>query len=319
MYKEEKIKKIRKVLKDKLCKYKGKELLKIEKDILEDILFDKISYETENNKKINIKIPIFSGKFLSKLDLSEVDFSNVTWSFLGSIDKLNFLDNSLKEEYLPLDNEKTKEILKKYLSQDYYKVYTDYSNTNALIKFDNSFEGKYKNNLEIYNTNFSNINLSNNVIHSNSILINNDFSNTNINIRPKFFNNLNLLNAYNNNFENIDLSNITIPMIKYNDYVNNNYFNKNNFKNTNINIEFEKDKIDNNYYEDKELIISSFIDAIDNNTIEGCYVNNNPNLNEIKEDLNNYLSLQKKETNNKYNNVITDIENKILKYTKDNK
>ena len=56
MYKEEKIKKIRKVLKDKLCKYKGKELLKIEKDILEDILFDKISYETENNKKINIKM-----------------------------------------------------------------------------------------------------------------------------------------------------------------------------------------------------------------------------------------------------------------------
>ena len=57
------------------------QLVQIDKDILEGLLFETITVSEENN--IQAKLPIWSGEFLSKIDLSQVDFTNVSWSLIN--------------------------------------------------------------------------------------------------------------------------------------------------------------------------------------------------------------------------------------------
>lgn len=48
--------------------------------MLEDLLFEIITLNKE--KGIKIKLPIWSGDFLKKIDLSEIDFTDVSWNSL---------------------------------------------------------------------------------------------------------------------------------------------------------------------------------------------------------------------------------------------
>lgn len=44
------------------------------------LLFD--TYTCNKEKEIKIKLPVWSGEFLQKLDLSQVDFEDVFWCFM---------------------------------------------------------------------------------------------------------------------------------------------------------------------------------------------------------------------------------------------
>lgn len=51
-----------------------KERIKIDKELLEQLIFDEGNY-----KGARCKVVAWSGSFLSKIDLSEIDFDNVLW------------------------------------------------------------------------------------------------------------------------------------------------------------------------------------------------------------------------------------------------
>ena len=55
--------------------------LQLDSKILEDLLFETITIDKE--KGIILKLPVWSGNFLKKIDLSQVDFTNVSWAILN--------------------------------------------------------------------------------------------------------------------------------------------------------------------------------------------------------------------------------------------
>ena len=83
-------KKIRKIIEEKLRGYTQNKPLPCDKKLkelidLEELLFEK--YELEDGR--TIKIPVWSGEFLQKLDLSEISFENVLWDVNQYGDYLN--------------------------------------------------------------------------------------------------------------------------------------------------------------------------------------------------------------------------------------
>lgn len=83
--------------------FKNKKV-KISKDLLEQLLFEEIVLNEKRN--IVIKLPIWSGEFLQQIDLSEVDFSNVSWAILYYFGKNNtdFDEIDIHDYYEKLKN-----------------------------------------------------------------------------------------------------------------------------------------------------------------------------------------------------------------------
>ena len=75
--------------------------IKLDKDLLEDLLFVKKTVNEE--KDIMVKLPVWSGKFLRKIDLSEVSFDNVSWTMLDNITSIAISkDFEIDEEFVKL-------------------------------------------------------------------------------------------------------------------------------------------------------------------------------------------------------------------------
>lgn len=132
--------------------------IKLDKDQLEDLLFEKIYIAgryLNHGKKTLIKFPVWSGPFLRKLDLSEVDFSDVAWGLYGKNNYLRKLhgfnekdeptniphyeirdDSTASDMIITLEDEN----LKNAVENNTYAV--DYSYTNAKIDLSKSFEAK---------------------------------------------------------------------------------------------------------------------------------------------------------------------------------
>ncbi len=73
--------------------------IKLDKDLLEDLLFVKKTVNEE--KDIMVKLPVWSGKFLRKIDLSEVSFDNVSWTMLDNITSIAISkDFEIDEEFV---------------------------------------------------------------------------------------------------------------------------------------------------------------------------------------------------------------------------
>ena len=180
--------------------------VKLDKKILDDLLFDTVVL----SKKYNIvaKFPVWSGDFLKKLDLSEVDFENVAWSWLdgdvgialeavdnyiesiGSHDWIDDIDNNLPN-------------FDSYESLDKYNI--NYSGTNAKINLARSFENKYLYEIEMVHCNFNGTDLSGQDFNDvNKIIIwDSDLSNTNLVIPNKLHKKF---NASGSNLRGMDLS-----------------------------------------------------------------------------------------------------------------
>ncbi len=132
----------------------------IDKELLEELLFETIVYNKETGA--TVKLPFWSGQFLSKIDLSEISFDNVSWLLLSGIGEDTaqefFDDDSLKEFEKLLNEIESNRQLNAY--------HVDYSNTNAKIDFLKSFEATHgtkkpqMSGVSFYGVDFSNLDIS---------------------------------------------------------------------------------------------------------------------------------------------------------------
>ena len=121
---------LRTIIKDNLKNIPDGQQIHLNKDILEFLLFDEIVVNQEKNLKM--KIPVWSGEFLRKIDLSEVDFTDVSWQV--------FSDSNIRLEEIECDDDFNIKIM---IIKENNKNYTiNYSYTNAVIDLTKSFEAK---------------------------------------------------------------------------------------------------------------------------------------------------------------------------------
>ncbi len=178
--------------------------INLKKEYLEKLIFDKVVLDEE--KGIVLRIPAWTGPFLSKLDLSEVSFDDVSWQIrrkpIGrEVDTLLQLIDDMK-----ITGEFNPENLDMGQLDDIPKTTVDFSNTNAIIDFSKSFEAKYFDRLSISKVNLSNVDLSNNDFAVGFLEIcASDLSNTKANISAA-----RSFCLEHSNFENADLSQITL-------------------------------------------------------------------------------------------------------------
>lgn len=195
--------------------------IQLPKKTLELLLFD--TYIVNKEKNIKIKLPVWSGDFLSKLDLSQVDFENVSWNIFKLINNRKF---GIKDEYSEIcDFEFREKLSDLEISLDTNNYCVHYGNTNARIDFSKCFESKYisydrnityhKNSipgeaLEIGNCDFRNVDLSNNDFSSLNYfsMVSCNLANTGIK-----FNELRLANGIDTDFSNNDLSNLVLDAL----------------------------------------------------------------------------------------------------------
>lgn len=211
------IEQLRDSIKQKLENAEFEGRIKIDKDVLEQLLFDSYivdlidnSVEIDMEHKRTMLIPIWSGKFLQKIDLSEVDFTDVYWG----------QDYEEPNHNIYID-----------------RGICDYSNTNANIDLSKAFlfpgisrkiydsekdefvyiGPKDRDILIINNCSFKNVDLSKSNVDGKILSIYNvDFENTNIkfnntNMNPKYRRSVGSIE--NCNMGNTDLSNLTVPFL----------------------------------------------------------------------------------------------------------
>lgn len=147
------------------------ERIQLEKNLLEELLFETrvVEFRGGEIKKVSVKYLVWSGPFLSKIDLSDISFDDVLWDV---------------KRYSPDGYEKL------YGFQNLYEEYgitcIDLSNTNAKIDFSRAFGSDLDDvDLNISYCNFSNTDLSNNFINYSFDAEYCDFSNTNLRFNYK--------------------------------------------------------------------------------------------------------------------------------------
>lgn len=245
-------------------------ILRYEKDLLESLLFQEIVINEQNG--IRVKLPIWSGEFLQKIDLSEVDFTNVSWSILGK-DDISMTGVSIDEHAYDMIS-KIKERLK---YENGFAV--GYGYTNAHIDLTKSFEAIHEGVIDIWECDFSGVDFSKqNLTKVNGLnLYCSSIANTNLSI-PKDM----CLIAVSSNFSNIDLSSHKINVDYSIDVVGKNLYDCC-LVNTGIQIDFDaklyKQTIDD--YSIKTEVLNGeesnvYVDYIKkalNEQWVGCYVN----------------------------------------------
>lgn len=215
----------------------------LDKDLLEELLFEKeILCGTDDEKeKAVAKLPVWSGTFLRKIDLSEVSFKDVCWA-----GEFYLLPSLWDDKY------------KKVLSN------VDYSYTNANINFLDAFYATHNRYRSIYLQfcNFEGVDLSNNKF--NNVLFELYLSNiANTNLCLKDAEKINFTDSI---VSNIDLSWITVNLNDMFDENNGFKFDSTCFYNTRIQISGNVDNLDK--YEK-----SIFIKFVNSGKLNGCYVN----------------------------------------------
>jgi len=137
-----KIKALRKEIVEHLANVPEGQMVKLDKELLEKLLFDKVTIDKE--KGLVAKMPVWSGEFLRKIDLSQVDFEDVSWFLLNCIASVeHYYDVGIGDE----------DFLETF-SNDRSEMPINYSFTNATIDFGKSFEAKNLRAILISNCNF---------------------------------------------------------------------------------------------------------------------------------------------------------------------
>lgn len=138
---------VRKTVEEEVKKVPEGTRVKFDKDLLENLLFEKIVINKSQNKVA--KIPVWSGEFLSKIDLSDVDFENVSWSF----------NRWIREGYNPFEDISDVDLFDLNGEID-YDAEIIYKNTNANIDLSKSFEFKEQGAIDVGGVDFENTQLS---------------------------------------------------------------------------------------------------------------------------------------------------------------
>ncbi len=135
---------LREKVEEELESVKEGERVRIDKEALEELLFDEV-ITLYNGEEIIVKLPVWSGAFLRKIDLSEVSFDNVLWN--------PFMGLYLKG---PGAIKKINEFIKCCIDND-----VDYSYTNAKIDFKKSINNLSESVMVFEYCNFSGLDLTN--------------------------------------------------------------------------------------------------------------------------------------------------------------
>lgn len=127
--------KLRKSIEEILKHSPNTKKVSIKKEVLEQLLFEEVVLNEKEN--IVIKLPVWSGEFLEKIDLSEVDFTNVSWGGLYYLEKNNDIldEEDILEYYNALkENDSVgKEIL--IADINYFKESNLYGQRNNFIDY----------------------------------------------------------------------------------------------------------------------------------------------------------------------------------------
>ena len=91
---------LRKKIEEQLQNVPEGQRVHLDKELLEELLFETITYNKNTNEKL--KLPVWSGDFLRKIDLSEVSFEDVAWTLV-----VEELWDYPEEEYYEFMDEET--------------------------------------------------------------------------------------------------------------------------------------------------------------------------------------------------------------------
>lgn len=155
------------------------EKIQLDNSLLDTLLFETIIYK-RNPKRI-VKLPVWSGDFLQKLDLSQVSFKDVSWSLLST-----GKDSDLGKKFF--DEGCWNSFLSSYGDNQNNRV--NYSNTNIKVNFNLSWEmlaakeAKVEAGVEIFGCDFSYVDFSTTDASNFRVVRTSNFSNTHLAI-PK--------------------------------------------------------------------------------------------------------------------------------------
>lgn len=199
----------------------------LDKELLESLLFQSVTYNKEKNEKL--KLPVWFGDFLRKIDLSEVSFEDVSWSLIVD-DKWDYPEQMYMEFMDKESYDKMPNILPRL--DDGSKI--DYSHTNANIDFSKSFEFKKIGKVYLLYCDFNGVDLSKNDM-SNLECYECDLANTKIKLSPEMFDNNRYSSINYTSLKNIDLSKFSVDFI---DLIGDKCFFDSNcdFSNTGLNV-----------------------------------------------------------------------------------
>ena len=263
--------KLRRLIEEQLVNVPDGQRIHLDKEILEELLFETIVYKKETGE--SLKLPVWSGNFLRKIDLSEVSFENVSWG----IQYNSYEIGCTVYDDLNIDED----IVEKFESSYSRNSIVDFSFTNANIDLNSSFESKKLGYLCIGGCNFSGIDLSKTNITPYSEFYDVNFSYTGFNISnaANYYNNR--INFFNCNFEGNNYSNIILDSNLFGKQVNSiNCFEDCNFKNTRINIKYviypvyngrNADILSDSHELDRYALFE-FAKLIDDGCFDGCFI-----------------------------------------------
>jgi len=206
----------------------------LDKNILEYLLFEVITIDKE--KGIIVKLPVWSGEFLSRIDLSDVDFTDVSW---GMLDPNYNFNNMIATSEIAITNDVCNKIrnisktLDKKSREDNREFIIVYVGTNANIDLTKSFEARYGKHINIRYCNFSGHDFSHLDLTSmdDLVLQCSSINRTKLRVPNKVS-----LYAIKSGFEGIDLSNRKIDFMRYLSS-NGDNLSDCNLRNTGINID----------------------------------------------------------------------------------
>ncbi len=277
--------------------------LQLDKKILEDLLFETITIDKE--KGLILKLPVWSGNFLKKIDLSQVDFSNVSWAILDfdpdfTISTYGFC--KINKVYFQIRGIKNKILEKNSVSQNEY--ITIYSGTNANIDLTKSYEALHGGVIDVRACDFSGIDFSNLDLSQTKLVYLNavNICKTNL-VIPSHVR----LFAYDSNLEGIDLSSRTINASDYFTSSTSNALSECNLRNTRIKIKLYP-------YEFKDDDWKAKFNKAMNEDWIGCYVNGKKVLS--NEEKRNIAQEQRKRYEEIENGVFNYISKEIELQTK---
>lgn len=212
--------------------------IQLPKETLDLLLFD--TYTCNQETGLKIKIPVWSGEFLQKLDLSQVDFEDVSWCMPWLMG--DNCDCQVEHyEIFDKDFPKKLESLRFYSINEEKGYFVSYANTNAKIDLNKSFEAKNfkeKNKIIWWGCDFKNTDLSVSDFtqYKNFTAYFCDFSNTGIRFPQDIY-----INASDCNLSNNDLSYLEIDGTRI--IIDGDDSREINFSNTGINIKLDVEKL----------------------------------------------------------------------------
>lgn len=252
---------LRERIKKYLETYCDYEKLTLPKELLECLLFEVIEVKIKGKWYV-VRVPIWSGEFLSKVDLKEISFKDVLWNYDICI-ALNGVFELL-----------TKAILKIRSTNPVYAPFPYeicYANTNAQIDLAESFLfnfgksagiQKYDGLISVAHCNFADTYVKIGEEVKAIQFLYSSFSKSKI-----FIPNIGRLTIRNSDLSENDLSHLCINGLS-------NHFYGTNFRNSGINISLNPSELESYLEINEELLKKMFITML-NDYFVGCNVNGN--------------------------------------------